>query len=83
LQEVLSFTRNSGLYLNGLSTRGAIALSKLSKAWAFVQGRDYVIPEDVSFILPFVTAHRLKSKEGSKSPDEIANEILSHLHPDS
>ncbi|PHR57326.1 MAG: AAA family ATPase [Arcobacter sp.] len=83
LQEVLSFTRDSGLYLSGLSTRGAIALSKLSKSWAFIQGRDYVIPSDISFLLPFVTSHRLRSKEGSKSSTEISNEILSHLHPDS
>ena len=82
LQEILAFTRENGLYISGLSTRGAIALSKLSRAWALIQGRDYVIPSDISFLLPFVTAHRLKSKEGSKTPKEIADEILSHLHPD-
>ncbi len=82
MQEILSFTRESGLYVYGLSTRGAIALSKLSKAWALIQGRDYVIPSDISFLLPFVSAHRLKSKEVSKSPKDIADEILSHLHPD-
>lgn len=82
LQEILSFTRHSGLYINGLSTRGAIALSKLSRAWALIQGRDYVIPSDIAFLLPFVSAHRLKSKEGSKTPKDIADEILSHLHPD-
>ncbi len=83
LQEMLSFTRESGLYESGISTRGAIALSKLSKSWALIQGRDYVIPSDISFLLPFVTGHRLRSKEGSKSPKDIADEILSHLHPDS
>jgi len=82
LQEILSFTRESGLYISGLSTRGAIALSRLSKAWALIQGRDYVIPSDISFLLPFVTAHRIRSKEGSKTPKEITDEILSHLHPD-
>jgi len=82
LQEILSFTRESNLYTSGISTRGAIALSKLSKSWAFLQGRDYVIPSDINFLLPFVTAHRLKSKEASKTPGEIADEILSHLHPD-
>ena len=82
LQEILSFTRESGLYISGLSTRGAIALSRLSKAWALIQGRDYVIPSDISFLLPFVSAHRIRSKEGSKTPKEITDEILSHLHPD-
>jgi MoxR-like ATPase len=83
LQEILRFTRESGLYTHGISTRGAISLSRLSKAWALIQDRDYVIPSDIAFLLPFVTAHRLKSKEGSMSPDEIANEILKHVHPDS
>jgi len=83
MQEMLHFTRESGLYHNGLSTRGAIALSKLSKSWALIQGRDYVIPSDINFLLPFVTGHRLKAKETSKTPTEIADEILSHLHPDS
>lgn len=83
LQEILDFSRNSGLYTNGLSTRGAISLSKLSKSWALIQGRDYVIPSDISFLLPFVTAHRLKSKAGSSRASEISDEILAHVHPDS
>ncbi len=83
LQEILAFTRDSGLYTQGLSTRGALALTRLSKAWALIQDRNYVIPSDLVFLLPYVTAHRLKSKEGSLSPNEIANEILSNLHPDS
>ncbi len=83
LQEILSFTRESGLYTNGISTRGALSLARLSKAWALIQNRDYVIPSDIAFLLPYVTAHRLKSKEGSMPPDEIANEILKHVHPDS
>ncbi len=83
LQEILSFTRESGLYVQGISTRGALALSRLAKAWALIQGRDYVIPSDLVFLLPYVTAHRLKSKEGSSNPSDIANEILSNLHPDS
>ncbi len=83
LQGILSFTRESGLYHNGLSTRGALALSKLSRAWALIQGREYVIPSDISFLLPFVTAHRLQSKQSSKTSQEIADEILSNVHPDS
>lgn len=83
LQEILAFTRDSGLYTQGISTRGALALSRLAKAWALIHDRNYVIPSDLVFLLPYVTAHRLKSKEGSSSPSDIANEILSNLHPDS
>lgn len=83
MQEMLHFTRESGLYTSGISTRGAIALAKLSRSWALIEGRDYVIPSDISHLLPFITAHRLKSKEAKKTPNEISDEILSHLHPDS
>jgi len=82
LQEILAFTRESGLYLQGISTRGALALTRLAKAWALIKGRDFVIPEDLVFLLPYVVGHRLRSKEGVSTPSEIANEILSNLHPD-
>ncbi len=82
LQEILAFTRESGLYRSGLSTRGALALSSASKAWALIQGRDYVIPDDVTYLLPFITHHRLKAKDRASEPAEIANEILSNVHPD-
>ncbi len=83
LQDILAFTRESGLYVQGISTRGALALTRLAKAWALIKGRDYVMPEDLVFLLPYVVGHRLHSKEGVSTPSEIANEILSNLHPDS
>ncbi|MEA3373196.1 MAG: AAA family ATPase [Campylobacterota bacterium] len=83
LQEILDFTRSSGLYKSGLSTRGAISLTNLAKAWALIEGRDFVTPADISYLLPFVTSHRLKSKSSSADPKEIANEILANVHPDS
>ena len=83
LQEILDFTRSSGLYKSGLSTRGALSLSNLAKAWALIQGRDFVTPDDVSHLLPFVTSHRLKAKDSGRDPLEIAHEILANVHPDS
>lgn len=83
LQDILAFTRDSGLYVQGISTRGALALTRLAKAWALIKGRDFVMPEDLVFLLPYVVGHRLRSKEGVSTPSEIANEILSNLHPDS
>lgn len=81
LQDIIRFTRKSGLFQNGLSTRGAIALSEVSKAYAFIQGRDFVTPEDVKTMLPFVIAHRLKLV--SHTTQESASElILNALHID-
>jgi MoxR-like ATPase len=82
LQAILDFSRSSGLYLNGLSTRGALALTKATQAWALIHGRDYVIPDDVNEILPHICAHRLKRKQGSAAAKNIAHEILENVHPD-
>lgn len=43
----------------GLSTRALIDLKRASQAWAFMKGRDYVIPDDVKEVFPFVVHHRL------------------------
>lgn len=52
-------TRNSSDFVYGLSPRGGLALLAAAKAWAFLAGRDYVIPEDVQTVLPHVAGHRL------------------------
>lgn len=43
----------------GVSPRGALAVTRASKAWAYLMGRDYVIPEDVREVFAGVCAHRL------------------------
>ncbi len=81
LQEIIHFTRDSGIFYKGLSTRGAIALSVVSKSYAFIQGRDFVTPQDVQKMLPFVIGHRLELR--SKTTDENASEIIiNSLHID-
>lgn len=63
VQALLRFSRESGLFVCGLSPRAGLALIHVSKAWAFLQQRDYVIPEDVQAVLPAVTNHRLVNVE--------------------
>jgi len=82
IQEILKFTRESSLYTNGLSTRAAITLLNISKAWAMIDFRDYVIPSDVLEILPYITYHRLQSRGDKKTPSEIVDEITKNLHID-
>ena len=43
----------------GISPRGALAVCRMTKAYAFLHGRDYAVPEDVAAIFPDVAAHRL------------------------
>lgn len=73
-------TRNNSLIKLGLSPRGSIALMRMSKACAFVYGRNYVLPEDVANIFSDVAAHRIllstKSKSTGKNIDTVIKEIL-------
>lgn len=82
IQEILAFTRESGLYKNGLSPRAAIILLGIAKAWALIAFRDFVIPSDVLEVLPYITHHRLESLGSVKTPQEITDEILQNLHID-
>ena len=50
----------------GLSPRGSLALLAAAKAWAFLAGRDYVIPEDVQVVLPSVVSHRLREQNSAQ-----------------
>lgn len=54
----LATREHPDLYL-GASPRGSLALFHLTRAWAALRGRDYVIPDDVKFLAPSALAHRL------------------------
>jgi MoxR-like ATPase len=43
----------------GASVRGSLTLDRLSRAWALLAGRHYVVPDDVEFLFPFVIEHRV------------------------
>ena len=75
---VLVFTRQSSRFLHGLSPRAGLGLLRSARAWALVEGRDFVIPEDVQAVLPACIPHRLISGEdnGPAGHAEIANYIL-------
>ncbi|NLC09824.1 MAG: MoxR family ATPase [Gammaproteobacteria bacterium] len=70
-------TRTNAQFVYGLSPRGGLALLSAAKAWAFLAGRDYVIPEDVQSVLPQVVAHRLAhSAAGTGATDSTAVQWL-------
>lgn len=68
--DIVDATRNTGELVNGVSTRGAIALYKASQVTAAMEGRDYVIPEDVVREAVPVLAHRLSAASGEKADAE-------------
>ena len=78
--ELVTATRTHKDIALGLSPRGTIALAKMAQAMAFVNGRDYVIPEDVSSVFKDVAAHRLHLQmnlaQDTKARQEICERIL-------
>ena len=58
----------------GASTRAAQMLGRLSRAWALMNGRDYVIPDDVIKVAPYVLVHRVFTT--SISPEKVISEVL-------
>ncbi len=59
LQRLVKFTRISPEFAFGLSPRGALALLSTAKAWALIDGRRHVIPEDIQAVTPAVVGHRV------------------------
>lgn len=77
LQAIIDFTRQSGEYHSGLSPRAGLALLTAAKAWAFMDQRNAVLPEDVQAVLPAVAGHRIRS--GSTDSEAIVAPILSQV----
>ncbi|MCP8615297.1 AAA family ATPase [Salirhabdus salicampi] len=76
---VVRFTRNHPDIELGISTRGALALIKASQALAVLKGRDYVTPEDVKGLVPYVFEHRLVlSMEATvrKNVEQVVQEVI-------
>jgi len=77
LQALISFTRESTDYHCGLSPRAGLALLTAAKAWAYMEGRQAVLPDDIQTVLPAVAGHRLGS--GSTDSHSIVSPLLEHV----
>ncbi|WP_419882836.1 AAA family ATPase [Peribacillus sp. B-H-3] len=78
--EMAAKTRSHHSVYLGASPRGSIALMKASQAYALLQGRDYVLPDDVQYLAPNVFAHRIilkpEARYEGKSSEGIMKEIV-------
>jgi MoxR-like ATPase len=78
--KLVSPTRNKEEIKLGASPRASISLMKASCAWAFLEGRDYVVPDDVAKLLPWVLKHRItlqpKALIAGKTPELIISELI-------
>lgn len=71
VQRILSHTRESGLYHTGLSPRAGLGLLRAGQAWAMLEGRDHVLPEDIQVVLPCIVSHRLQRRDEEAGRDWI------------
>ncbi|MBC8118839.1 MAG: AAA family ATPase [Burkholderiaceae bacterium] len=79
VQALIAHTRASGKYAEGLSPRGGLAVLAAARAWAWLDGREHVIPEDVQNILPCVAGHRLHATSRETGRALHGKELVSQL----
>jgi len=77
VQALVAHTRQSPKYAQGLSPRAGLAVLRAAQAWAMMQGRTQVLPEDVQAILPAVVGHRLHGAgESARGGFDAAADLL-------
>ncbi len=77
VQSLIEATRQDPAFQHGLSPRAGLALLSAARAWAWLDGRDMVIPDDVQAVLPAVACHRLRSaRQGGYAAGEDITRLL-------
>jgi MoxR-like ATPase len=80
VQALLAGTRNSRWFETGLSPRAGIAMLHCSRAFAYLEGRDFAIPEDVKAIFPSLARHRMTVPHGMEtSVNEQISDLLNQV----
>ncbi|HEU5139484.1 MAG TPA: MoxR family ATPase [Bacillales bacterium] len=81
--EIIRRSRNHRAVYLGASPRGSLALMKTAQAYALLNNRDYIVPDDVKYMAPFVLSHRLllksEAKFGGLQAEEVVNEVLERV----
>ncbi|HQR02672.1 MAG: AAA family ATPase [Proteobacteria bacterium] len=79
VQALAEHTRHCGEFVTGLSPRSALGLLSAARAWALIDTRDHVLPEDIQAVLPAIAGHRLHPAAGTTSAPgsaEIARRLI-------
>ncbi|WP_010681319.1 AAA family ATPase [Acetivibrio cellulolyticus] len=74
--DIIEATRKSPDVVLGGSPRGSLNLYRASKAWAFIRGREYVIPDDIQKMAAPVLAHRIIMNSGAKMKNITADDVV-------
>ncbi|AIF42434.1 MoxR family ATPase [Virgibacillus sp. SK37] len=77
-------SRNNPLIYLGVSPRGSISLMKAAKAFAYINDRDYVLPDDIKFLAPYVLSHRIilhsEARYDGVTNEEVIHSIIKNTH---
>lgn len=78
LQNILIFSRQSPSFRSGLSPRAGLAILRCAQAWAVLDNRDHLLPEDIQAVLLATTAHRLQpsTEFAGQSSEALAAQLL-------
>lgn len=79
IARIAAASREDARLETGISPRGSIAICAMAKAKAFINGRDYVIPDDVMDVFTDVTAHRVTLSYSAKMEKKTAKEVLTEV----
>lgn len=79
VQALLAHTRAADKFSEGLSPRAGLALLSAARAWAWLDERDHLIPEDIQNVLPAVAGHRLHAATRDGARAQHGRELVAHL----
>ena len=78
VQRLLEESRRMPGLVYGLSPRAGLGLVRAARAWALMDGRHHVLPDDIQAVFPAVAEHRLEQGESGKSADRV-RQLLSKV----
>jgi MoxR-like ATPase len=80
VQQLIQATRNSGLFVYGISPRAGLAIIQASRAWALMDGRSHAEPGDVQSVFSAIVEHRLTpAEQHSRSAADLVAELLDQI----
>jgi len=77
VQRLLEQSRRMPGLVYGLSPRAGLGLVRAAKAWALMNGRSHVLPDDIQAVFPAVAEHRLEQGESGKSQERVRHLLTS------
>ena len=79
IQSLLIQSRRNPAFSEGLSPRAGVGLARASRAWALLDGRNHVVPDDVQAVINAIAGHRLRPSRGMATTHRARSELVAEL----